>query len=190
MKLKESLKYNWVITLTIPAFKKVQFKSQLKGHLYSRAYGSMKHTDQRKYIDDIMYLVVPHDVKIKYIFETHDNNGRLHLHGVIFDVNEETAEGIRFNFYSKVGIKSYAKYDKISHLEHCKNLDVWLNYMLKHPIKSIYDDNMNHYLNLDNGIVKIDCAEDKKIISSAEFETLRKTEYLFNGKWNKYIIEL
>lgn len=186
---------DFIFTLTIPPFKRINYKSGRKGHYYPRAFGTMAQIEQRNYLDDAISFIMKSTYQIKYVFEEHEDK-RLHVHGLLFNCSPEDASDFMMNFYAYVGINSMKKYQKISDLKECINRDMWLDYINKNQhrmIKSRYDREQDHFKSLDHGIVNIE-----NNISAQYFNSLGEhleseilgNEYLFGKTNNKYIVEL
>lgn len=186
---------NYLFTFTIPAFKKVNFKSPYKGHTYYRAFGSLTQANQREFLDRILSdILIGRNIKSYWVYEAHSAaDNRLHIHGILYNIDTQEMEDIRYNFYNCIGIKSTKKIDKISDIRISNNDNAWLEYLKKSPIKSKYEEEQIHFNALDSGIVKINDRLREQYFNSLashlENEYLAD-EYLFGKSKNKYIVEL
>ena len=175
---------DFIFTLTIPSFKRINYKSGRKGHYYPRGFGTMSQIEQRNYLDDALSFIQKSTYQIKYVFEEHEDK-RLHVHGLLMNTTFYEACDFMANFYAYVGINSMKKYQKISDLKECINRDMWIDYMNKNQhrmIKSRYDREQDHFKSLDYGIVNIEPRVNAQYFNSLEQHLESENlgnEYLF-----------
>jgi len=182
----------WGITLTIPPFKKVNYKSQRKGHLYFKAYKLLNAYEQKLYLEKQLNSCIEHFfiTKYKWVFEPHQDN-RLHVHlHISGECDQIITEFVKY-FYTLVGIKSPKNYLPLSDVKELNDVSQWVEYMNK-QVPSTLEEQKLTTLNLDNGIIKIDnLAEYWNSLDTKPESDESPQDYYRFGKINKkYIIDL
>lgn len=190
------VKGDFGLSLTIPAYKKVYYKSERTGTFYQRAYNSIKTSDQKKFLEHILIDIASslNIDNIKWVFEPH-KDCRLHIHLIIYNTHDIECQRFIEQFYNN----NFIKIKKFTSLFDCRllnNVEQWLNYMFKEiHIWSSFDSETTHIKNLDNG-VKIETNKYKPhqdilkpLISQLESPILGD-EYNFGKLKNKYIVNL
>lgn len=203
LKLMEQI-VNYGFTFTIPAFKKVIFKSNHTGKIYNRPWQTFKTLDQRDYLDRILGSVLKDD-DCYWTYEKHER-GDLHVHGYVKNINYFGMQRILDKFYCNIGINSSKKYSKISDFRILNNFEAWKDYINKDInkkcditqqfVRSKYWVSVEESFNLDKGIAHLETNEFNETVIKSGIPSednsyngdYLSNDYLFKGK-NKYIVE-
>lgn len=147
--------FNFCFTFTIPAFKKIWYSGR------KRAYASLSRDLQYKFLEDCMARSTMSDDKILYVYECHED-GRLHIHGMVFKTSFDYVALIRDKFYShhSIGL-AVSKYVKISDIQQTYyDSRFFIDYMNKNQDKiEFYQGNLQQIKNcndLDGKSTKFD----------------------------------
>lgn len=198
-------------TLTIPPKKKVYYAGK------RRAYGTMNHQAQSKFLNDHLIKVIwsQHFDFIDWVFEEHEPTSLLkglHIHGLVI-VNPEflnlcPVNKLVYDFYNErqvIGIKSLKVINTLSNVQKTiHDITYWEQYMMKNQDKiKFYSPYRSQELivkQLENGIVNIQynysCLDTHPkewydyIQNDLGNSPKINKDYLFEKKKNKFIVEL
>lgn len=185
---------NYSFTFTIPAFKKVYYKSRY------RVYSKMNQLEQYHFLEKQLHRYNIFKM-IKWVYEEHEDK-RLHVHGYILNTQLNRVEEFRNNFYTFPINIQRKSYDMFSLIKFIFDERGWVDYCNKHQREIIYrmgvDQDIKNGCNLDSKeyYLKIEERED---ISPQYFNSIERgsiddsdmgpSGYLF-GKLNKFTIEI